>query len=218
LKAIEERYKFLFNLDFEYPANVQREAQNLFDLVKAPAREAYLARVVEQDAKLQALARLSENEESPLVIRISRVEEKPLNFNTVEQDTVLETLDHLWNTHLQDMDHLREGIGLRGYGQKNPLYEYQKEGFELFQQLIVAVKEQVIRKLFYHEVPAPQELIAHLEAERQRREAMSKEMQLIHGAQAGEGEGEEEEESASPDDQKARMSAQKKARRKVSRR
>ncbi len=46
---------------------------------------------------------------------------------------MLQTLDALWKDHLLNMDHLKEGIGLRGYGQKNPLQEYQKEGFDLFE-------------------------------------------------------------------------------------
>src|SRR5438046_10678615 len=60
----------------------------------------------------------------------------------------LQTIDSLWKDHLLNMDHLKEGIGLRGYGQKNPLQEYQKEGFEMFEEMIRRKEEDVVQKLF----------------------------------------------------------------------
>ena len=59
----------------------------------------------------------------------------------------LQTLDNLWRDHLLSMDHLKEGIGLRGYGQKNPLQEYQKEGYDLFEELIRRMEADVVEKL-----------------------------------------------------------------------
>ena len=59
----------------------------------------------------------------------------------------LQTLDTLWRDHLLSMDHLKEGIGLRGYGQKNPLQEYQKEGYDLFEELVRRMEMDVIEKL-----------------------------------------------------------------------
>src|SRR5262249_37697983 len=59
----------------------------------------------------------------------------------------LQTLDTLWRDHLLSMDHLKEGIGLRGYGQKNPLQEYQKEGYDLFEELIRRMESDVVEKL-----------------------------------------------------------------------
>jgi len=130
---------------------------------------------------------------------------------------MLETLDHFWNQHLHAMDHLREGIGLRGYGQKNPLYEYQKEGFLLFQRMIADFNENVVRRLYFYEVPDPQELMVHIEAERQRREAIEDQMQLIH-ENVLEPEAEEAataEAAKNPDDVRAKLQAQKRARRKM---
>lgn len=60
----------------------------------------------------------------------------------------LHAIDTLWKEHLLNLDHLKEGIGLRGYGQKNPLNEYQREGFEMFQELIQRIKEETISRLF----------------------------------------------------------------------
>ena len=57
---------------------------------------------------------------------------------------ILQNLDSLWKEHLLNMDHLKEGIGLRGYGQKDPLVEYRREGFDLFENFIANVEESVI--------------------------------------------------------------------------
>jgi preprotein translocase subunit SecA len=66
----------------------------------------------------------------------------------VERVMTLHTLDNLWKDHLLMMDHLKGGIGLRGYAQQNPLTEYKKEGFELFAAMITAFKCDVVERLF----------------------------------------------------------------------
>jgi preprotein translocase subunit SecA len=65
-----------------------------------------------------------------------------------EKWIVLETIDFAWKAHLQNIDHLQEGIGLRGYAQKNPLYEYKKESFEQFEQMMRMIRLDVFRRLF----------------------------------------------------------------------
>ncbi|MFW6178776.1 MAG: SEC-C metal-binding domain-containing protein, partial [Desulfohalobiaceae bacterium] len=60
---------------------------------------------------------------------------------------LLENLDRYWKEHLLNMDHLKEGIGLRGYGQKDPKQEYKREGFELFQGLLHLIKENTLKSL-----------------------------------------------------------------------
>jgi preprotein translocase SecA subunit len=70
----------------------------------------------------------------------------------LEKIIMLQTIDSLWKDHLLSMDHLKEGIGLRGYGQKNPLQEYQKEGFEMFEDMIHRIQEDVVQKLFTVEI------------------------------------------------------------------
>jgi len=66
----------------------------------------------------------------------------------IQRFIMLQTIDGLWKDHLLAMDHLREGIGLRGYAQKNPLYEYKNEGFEMFSDLIATYEEDVCSKFF----------------------------------------------------------------------
>ncbi len=65
-----------------------------------------------------------------------------------EKWILLETVDNAWKRHLQNIDHLKEGIGLRGYGQKNPLLEYKKEGFLLFQDMMYQIKWDIIQSIF----------------------------------------------------------------------
>jgi preprotein translocase SecA subunit len=66
----------------------------------------------------------------------------------LEKMILLQSMDNLWKDHLLSMDHLKEGIGLRGYGQKNPLQEYQKEAFTMFEELSDRMQEDVVEKLF----------------------------------------------------------------------
>jgi preprotein translocase subunit SecA len=65
----------------------------------------------------------------------------------VERFIVLQTLDNLWKDHLLNMDHLREGIGLVGYGQKDPLQEYRREGYDMFMAMIQRFREEAISLL-----------------------------------------------------------------------
>ncbi len=66
----------------------------------------------------------------------------------IERFVMLQTIDYLWKDHLLNMDHLREGIGLRGYAQKNPLHEYKKEGYDMFGSLMYRLSNDVCEKLF----------------------------------------------------------------------
>ncbi len=69
-------------------------------------------------------------------------------FQGVGKMILLQVLDNLWKDHLLAMDHLKEGIGLRGYAQKNPLTEYKKEGFEMFQQMTHRIREETTEFIF----------------------------------------------------------------------
>jgi preprotein translocase subunit SecA len=67
----------------------------------------------------------------------------------VERDIMLQIVDSQWKDHLYSLDHLKEGIGLRGYGQRDPLVEYKKESFELFQAMKARVEEEIVRYLWW---------------------------------------------------------------------
>ncbi len=66
----------------------------------------------------------------------------------VERDIMLQIVDGQWKDHLYSLDHLKEGIGLRGYGQRDPLVEYKRESFELFQAMKIRVDEEIVRFLW----------------------------------------------------------------------
>jgi preprotein translocase subunit SecA len=72
----------------------------------------------------------------------------PAILHRVERDIMLQIVDAQWKDHLYSLDHLKEGIGLRGYGQRDPLVEYKKESFALFQQMRDRVEEEMVRYLW----------------------------------------------------------------------
>ncbi|NGZ59538.1 MAG: preprotein translocase subunit SecA, partial [Nitrospira sp. LK265] len=67
----------------------------------------------------------------------------------LEKTFMLQVIDHHWKDHLLAMDHLRDGIGLRGYGQKDPLIEYKREGFDLFAGMMERIKSDTLDRLFH---------------------------------------------------------------------
>jgi preprotein translocase subunit SecA len=89
----------------------------------------------------------------------------PPVMRQLEKFFMLQTIDALWKDHLLAMDHLKEGIGLRGYGQRNPLQEYQKEGFAMFEEMIDRIHEDTVQKLFTVQA-AREEDLERLEARR----------------------------------------------------
>ncbi|MGB0204592.1 MAG: preprotein translocase subunit SecA [Neptuniibacter sp.] len=111
-------------------------------------------------------------------------------MRTFEKQVMLQVLDTLWKEHLQTMDHLRQGIHLRGYAQKNPKQEYKRESFHLFQELLENIKRDVIRILSHVQVQQPEDVE---EMERQRREqAERQQMDFTHDQSSAMG-GESEE-------------------------
>ena len=74
----------------------------------------------------------------------------------LERRVVLSVLDRKWREHLYEMDYLREGIGLRGYGQRDPLVEYQREGYDMFGAMMDGIKEESVGNLFNLQVQLEQ--------------------------------------------------------------
>ncbi len=79
----------------------------------------------------------------------------PEHMREAERFVMLNVIDNQWKDHLLSMDHLKEGIGLRGYGQKDPLIEYKKESFELFQDMMDRIEDETIRYLFFLQIAPP---------------------------------------------------------------
>ncbi|MEH1818216.1 MAG: preprotein translocase subunit SecA [Nostoc sp.] len=83
---------------------------------------------------------------------------QPGLMRQAERFFILQRIDTLWREHLQQMDALRESVGLRGYGQKDPLIEYKSEGYELFLDMMVNIRRDVVYSLFMFQ-PQPQSLV-----------------------------------------------------------
>lgn len=167
-------YEHLFNSPFVLKPGIGKSSQAYFDEGRAQVKSLYATRKEALNAKLDSLRSVAEehareNPEAPLILA-----EEFSDLTAIERRTMLEVLDHSWNQHLHLMDELREGIGLRGYGQKNPLHEYQSEAFLLFQQSLNLYKETVLRRIFYLEIIDAETLIASLKAELKRREEIEK--------------------------------------------
>ena len=99
----------------------------------------------------------------------------------LERMILLQMVDTHWKEHLLNMDHLKEGIGLRGYGQKNPLDEYKKEGFNLFLSMVETVKQQTVGTLMRVQIVQDDE-VARLEEEQRRQRDQELEMAKAAGA------------------------------------
>ncbi|EGR2468553.1 preprotein translocase subunit SecA [Vibrio cholerae] len=142
IKGLEERLKN----DFDLPLPIQ----SWLDADNKLYEEALRERIIEQAVEVY---KAKEQAVSPAVMR---------NF---EKSVMLQTLDTLWKEHLAAMDHLRQGIHLRGYAQKNPKQEYKRESFELFEDLLESLKSDVITVLSKVRVQQ-QEEVERMEAQR----------------------------------------------------
>jgi len=98
----------------------------------------------------------------------------------LERVIFLQMVDTYWKEHLLNMDHLKEGIGLRGYGQKNPLNEYKREGFEMFANMIEAVKQKTLSTLFKIKIASEEDVDRDAMEKRKRQQS---EMRLSRGAE-----------------------------------
>ncbi len=143
-QELDERFHEMFNVGLEWPEAERRElnAESLAEGLLTRLRAVY-----DQQEQLNG----------------------PEQMRQVERFVLLQVVDTLWKEHLLNMDHLKEGIGLRGYGQKNPLNEYKKEAFVLFMAMIERVKEQTVTMLMRVRMLSDEE-IAQAEEERKRQE------------------------------------------------
>jgi preprotein translocase subunit SecA len=145
--------------DWDFPA-LEEALQQQFNmkfggLVKLPGREAVAARVFED------VERFLERRESEMTPELSL---------RIFRHLYLEEIDKQWIDHLQNMDSLRDGIGLRGYGQKDPKLEYKKEGYDMFLEMLGNIESNVLSKHFRVKVQAETEAKLPAHKERQMTE------------------------------------------------
>lgn len=146
-RGMTERYGLSF--DFDEPERAGLIIDEFPEKLAEKAREYYSAR---------------ETKYGPEVIR------------HLEKVIMLQTIDQQWKDHLLSMDRLKEGVGLRGYAQQNPLQAYQKEGFTLFGEMIGRIETESIRKLF------TVQLVRDEDVERLEEKRKPEPMTLSHGA------------------------------------
>jgi len=103
------------------------------------------------------------------------------DMRKIEKQIMLQVLDTLWKEHLATMDHLRQGIHLRAYAQKNPKQEYKRESFELFEQLLTSLKYEVVKFLSHVQIQRQDEAE---QIEQQRRAAAEREKLAFQHAEA----------------------------------
>lgn len=185
LTELAKRFGFYYSTEVTFPETMQLDQQSVFDLLRSRLRSGYN----------EQLARIGEEQ-----------------MQGIEKHIFLESLDHFWKLHLLEMDHLKEGIGLRGYGQKNPLHEYQREGFILFEKMIQNMKEDVVRKLYAIRPLSESEIKAIEEAENRKREQAERMMQLNHSSPNDLGDSNKER-AKDPNVEAERLKALKRARR-----
>ena len=126
--------------------------------------------------------RISEQVQEEYGAKVLAWKSEGIDMNRVEKEIMLNVLDQKWKEHLGTMDHLRQGIHLRAYAQKQPKQEYKRESFELFQDMLYGIKRDVIRILSRVELDRGEDLG---DAERRRRLENSKRMQF-KGSEAAE--------------------------------
>jgi len=129
-QALADRITETFNFPFSWPEDERRDlkADTLRDRVTEMVQQAYRAQEERNGTETQ---------------------------RQLEKLLLLQMVDTHWKEHLLSMDHLKEGIGLRGYGQKNPLNEYKREAFQLFSGVIQTIKQQTVSHLFRVRVDRP---------------------------------------------------------------
>ncbi len=145
------------------PQDSVEEQWDLPGLEKALLSELQIAEPVGEWVKAEPtltdddiLARLVDGAEALYRAKVELVGAE--NFHQFERNVMLQSLDSHWREHLAALDHLRQGIHLRGYAQKNPKQEYKREAFELFETLLDEVRKDVTRIVFTVQIRTPEDV------------------------------------------------------------
>lgn len=146
LSALADDFYNQFNFWPQLPAEDERVTRGEF----------------EQSLKQQVFKRLEEREE----------ELTPEVMEYLMKVLLLQVLDSQWKDHLLSIDHLKEGIGLRGYAQKNPKQEYKREAYDLFMQVMGRIRQEVLQKLFIVKLVQERD-IEQMEAKQKQRQMVT---------------------------------------------
>jgi preprotein translocase subunit SecA len=123
-------------------------------LIQAPVAQWFKDEPTLTDDEI--LARINQGADETYAAKVELV--GAANFHQFERNVMLQSLDTHWREHLAALDHLRQGIHLRGYAQKNPKQEYKREAFELFERLLDQVRKDVTRVVFTVQIRTPEDV------------------------------------------------------------
>ncbi|MBV70130.1 MAG: preprotein translocase subunit SecA [Myxococcales bacterium] len=154
IDALMERVKFQFNCELDLH-DLPRSSERYIDHIYFAVEKPYLEKVAEVNANQDGL------------------------MHQLEKQLYLQQIDQLWKDHLTTMDQLRTGIGLRGYGQRDPKKEYQKEGYRLFSSLMVDIKSKVMGQLYRVQIESEDEVLAAQRAYQERVEEQQRQMRMF---------------------------------------
>jgi len=132
MESLSAFFRRVFDMDFPLPAE---------EMAKI-GREAAQSEI---KAKIDGLYKT----------RVAIFAEQGVEFHQIERMLLLQLIDQAWKNHLYELDHLQKSVGLRAYGQKDPLIEYQKESFVLYQGMMGRVRDQLVDYLFKIQLPPP---------------------------------------------------------------
>ncbi|HRH32729.1 MAG TPA: preprotein translocase subunit SecA [bacterium] len=135
LKEIKEAIATIFPLETDFESALSKITSDQSKLDKVHLRTEIIEHLVSQ-------ARTTYEKMSVLAT------EAGFNWLEVERSVLLRTIDMLWMDHLETMDYMRRGIGLRGYGQRDPLVEYKKEAYQMFNELNSLIEKQVVYSIY----------------------------------------------------------------------
>ncbi len=134
-----------------------------FDLASQTQIKTQISKIKSQDEITKFLAKVTQD----LYEQREKTYGKDVS-RQLERFVYLSTMDQLWIDHLTAVDDLRDGIGLRGYAQKDPLVEYKKEAFEMFERLVNQIDYEVVRKIFRIQVMAQPQTVSLAKAKEER--------------------------------------------------
>ncbi len=153
IEALVAKVNFQFSHEIDL-SNLPRSRERYMDYIFKGVIGPYKAKVAEVDQNQEGL------------------------FHRLEKQLYLQQIDELWKDHLTTMDQLRTGIGLRGYGQRDPKKEYQKEGYSLFEALMVQIHSKVMGQLYRVKIESEDEVLARQEEYERRIEEQQARMKM----------------------------------------
>jgi preprotein translocase subunit SecA len=162
--GVPERVKSMVNEAVEEQLNINAPAEEAATLWNMEALNIFLKKTIGFEVsytadQLHGLTRPALQEEvmksvdAAYAKRFADFAERNVDFAELQRVLLLQIMDHIWKNHLFELDHLKKGVGLRAYGQKDPLIEYQKESYQLFESMLGRVRDQMVEYVFRIQLP-----------------------------------------------------------------